>query len=98
MSRLTRRMFLARGIQLPAAMLIVQSAAGACVDPDELSDSVQSMRDSLEYTDVASDARRACAGCAYFQAEKANAPCGHCEVLHGPVSAKGHCVSWTKKT
>jgi uncharacterized paraquat-inducible protein A len=97
MSRLDRRTFLFRGLQLPAALLVSRTAAGACVDPDELSDSVQSMRDSLEYTDAAADAKQSCMGCAYFQAQKAGATCGNCEVLHGPVSAKGHCVSWTKK-
>jgi uncharacterized paraquat-inducible protein A len=97
MSRLTRRTFLFRGVQLPAAMLVTHAAVGACVDPDELSDSVQSMRDSLEYTDAAPDGKQSCNGCSYFQAQKAGASCGHCEVLHGAVSAKGHCVSWTKK-
>lgn len=97
MSRLTRRTFLFRGAQLPVALLVTHAAAGACVDPDELSDSVQSMRDSLEYTDAAADAKQACGGCSYFQGAKAGAACGNCEVLHGPVSAKGHCVSWTKK-
>ena len=97
MSRITRRTFLFRGVQLPAAMLVTHAAVGACVDPDELSDSVQSMRDSLEYSDAAPDAKQSCSGCSYFQAQKAGAACGNCEVLHGPVSAQGHCVSWTKK-
>jgi hypothetical protein len=98
MPRYDRRRFLTRGLQLPAAFLLTRAAAGACVNPDELSDSVQSMRDSLEYKDAAPDPKQACAGCSFFKADKPGSSCGHCEVLRGPVSAKGHCVSWTKRS
>jgi uncharacterized paraquat-inducible protein A len=106
MSQLNRRTFLLRGVQLPATLLVMSSGAlawsksnaAACVDEDELSDSVQSMRESLEYTDKAADAQRVCNGCSFFKAEKPNAGCGHCEVLGGPVAAAGHCVSWTKRS
>jgi uncharacterized paraquat-inducible protein A len=105
MSPLTRRKFLLRGVQLPAALVVTSSAAltwtkanaAACVDADELSDSVQSMRESLEYTDAAPDPKQVCNGCSFFKPPKANASCGPCEVLGGPVSATGHCVSWTKR-
>lgn len=96
MSRFDRRRFLACGICAPAALWVTQSAGAACVDPDELSDSVLSMRESLDYTDTAANAKQACGGCAYFKAAKPSDACGHCEVLRGPVSGKGHCVSWTK--
>jgi hypothetical protein len=98
MSQLDRRTFLIRGLQIPAAILAADVAVGACVNPDELSDSVQSMRESLEYTDAAADAKQACNGCALFMPAKDTAGCGHCEVLAGPVNAKGHCVSWTKRS
>jgi high potential iron-sulfur protein len=99
MPRFDRRMLLVRGLQLPVALLLGRAAVGACVNPDELSDSVQSMRDSLEYKDTAPDAKQACSGCAFFKAEKkAGGACGHCEVMRGPVSATGHCVSWTKRS
>lgn len=98
MSCFDRRKFLLRGVQLSAAALVADTAVGACIDPDELSDSVQAMRESLEYTDTAADAKRACNGCAYFMRAKAGDSCGTCEVLGGgPVSAKGHCVSWAKR-
>jgi uncharacterized paraquat-inducible protein A len=92
-----RRGFLVRGVQLSAAALVAKTAAGACVDPDELSDSVSAMRESLEYTDAAADAMRSCSGCSFFKSAKPGESCGNCEVLGGPVSAKGHCVSWTKR-
>ena len=97
MSRFDRRKFLVCGMYAPAALFVAGSATAACVDPDELSDSVLGMRDSLEYTDSAADAKQACSGCSYFKATKPADPCGHCEVMRGPVSAKGHCVSWTKR-
>jgi uncharacterized paraquat-inducible protein A len=82
---------------MPAAAMLAASARAACVDPDELSDAVQGMRDSLSYTDAAADAQRACRGCTYFKPAKPSDACGHCEVLGGPVSARGHCDSWTKQ-
>ena len=97
MSRFDRRKFLACGMCAPAALFVAGSAAAACVDPDELSDSVLGMRESLEYTDSAADAKQACSGCSYFKAPKPADPCGHCEVMRGTVSSKGHCVSWTKR-
>jgi hypothetical protein len=97
MPRLNRRTFLVRGLQLPAALVVGHAAVGACVNPDELSDSIQSMRESLEYADAASDPKQACNGCSFFKPAKAGASCGPCEVLGGPVDAKGHCVSWTKR-
>lgn len=96
-SRFDRRNFLTCGLALPAAVLIARPAVGQCVDPDELSDAVQGMRDSLGYTDAAPDAQKTCGGCAYFKAAKAGDECGTCELLTSPVSAKGHCDSWTKR-
>ena len=91
---------------MPATLLVLSSGAlawskskaAACVDEDELSDSVHSMRESLEYTDQAPDTQRVCKGCSFFAALKENPGCGHCEVLGGPVNQAGHCVSWTKRS
>ena len=98
MSCFSRRRFLACGLVVPTAALLAGTGAAECVDPDELSDAVQGMRDSLSYTDTAPDAQRACNGCTYFKPAKPSDACGHCEVLGGPVSAKGHCDSWTKRS
>ena len=97
MSRNDRRKFLKLGWQVPAALVFANSALGACVDPDELSDSVRGMRESLEYMDTAADAKQSCSGCSFFKPAKPGDSCGHCDVLTGPVSSKGHCVSWTKR-
>ena len=97
MSCWDRRKFLACGLTLPAAALIAKTAVAECVDPDELSSSAQSMRDSLEYTDAAPDPSQACKACNYFQHAKPDETCGQCSILGSPVSVKGHCNSWTKR-
>lgn len=71
-------------------------ASDACVDPDEISDGEQSMRQSLAYTDTAADSTKACKGCGYFSASH-TASCGQCLILQGTVAAGGHCDSWTTK-
>ncbi|WP_129646975.1 hypothetical protein [Peristeroidobacter agariperforans] len=92
-----RRRFIAYGLQASALICVSAAAGPACVDPDDLSDSVQGMRDSLEYTDAAADPKQACRACSYFKPAKASDDCAHCEVLNSPVRASGHCVSWTKR-
>lgn len=95
MSFIDRRRFLRCGLQLSAAAVLADTASAACVDPEELSDSVIGMRESLDYTDAGADANAVCRGCSFFNPDQD--ACGYCEVLRGPVSATGHCVSWTKR-
>lgn len=97
MSSINRRRVLMWGLQLPAAALLPDASIGACVDPDELSDSVVGMRESMEYTATSADANAVCGGCMFYKPAKPGAACGHCEVLQSPVSSAGHCVSWTKR-
>jgi hypothetical protein len=97
MSCFDRRKFLTGGLIASTTVLFSEAAIAVCVDPEELSDSVQGMRDSLEYTEAAADPKQTCGGCAFFKPVKSGDSCGHCEVLGGPVGAKGHCVSWTKR-
>jgi|GEM_PF-1141542 hypothetical protein len=97
MSRFDRRKFLASGLQLSSVVFVAKARASACVDTDELSDSVLGMRESLEYTDEGKNPQQVCNTCTYFKPAKPGDSCGPCEVLTSPVSAKGYCVSWTKK-
>ena len=92
-----RRRFIAFGMQVSALIGVCATARAACVDPEELSDSVQGMRESLEYTDAASDPKQVCKGCSFFKPANDGDACANCEVLASPVSATGHCVSWTKR-
>jgi len=78
----------------------VFAAAGkdtGCVDPEQLSDGEISLRESVKYTDASATAK-SCAGCAFFQASSEAPKCGHCQILNGPVSASGHCTSWSPKS
>jgi hypothetical protein len=93
-----RRRFIAYALQASALICASASVRAACGDPDDLSDSVQSMRESLEYTDAAADPKQACKACSFFKPAKAGDDCAQCEVLNSPVRATGHCVSWTKRS
>jgi hypothetical protein len=93
----TRRSVLRLAVALPLAVGAAACGkgptAGACVDPGQLSEADTTMRASLQYVDNAADPQQACGGCAYFKA--AEGGCGACEILKGPVSATGHCTSWS---
>lgn len=93
-----RRNFITHGLRISALICAGATARAACVDPDELSDSVQSMRESLEYTDVASDEKTSCKDCYFFKPVKVGDECANCEILSSPVTATGHCASWTERT
>jgi hypothetical protein len=48
---------------------------------------------SLEYRDQPLGAK-CCAGCTFFLGALAPRGSGHCAVVAGPVSPRGHCVAW----
>lgn len=93
-----RRRFISVGLRASALILAGGSVRAACVDPDELSSSVQGMRESLEYTDMAPQADQSCRHCSFFKPDKPEQACAHCEVLASAVSAAGYCMSWTKRS
>lgn len=93
-----RRRFITVGLRASAWVLAGSSVRAACVDPDELSSSAQSMRESLEYTEVALEANQSCRQCSFFKPDKPEQACAHCEVLASAVSATGHCMAWTKRS
>ena len=106
-----RREILCRGLELLTAVAALPiavsraSAATSCVEADS-----QPLRESLHYTDMAPEAAKACAACAYFTGEERKAAegpkppaderkplCGQCMIFSGPVNATGHCDSWSMK-
>lgn len=93
-----RRKFIADGLRTSALICAGVTARATCIDPDELSDSVQSMRESLEYTDAAPANKQSCKDCYFFKPAKPDDVCANCEVLASPVKATGHCDSWTERT
>ncbi|NQX88476.1 MAG: high-potential iron-sulfur protein [Halioglobus sp.] len=51
------------------------------------------MRKTRKYTDRSTSPNQTCATCQFFRLDQVDI-CGHCEILAGPVSAEGHCLSW----
>jgi High potential iron-sulfur protein len=70
--------------------------APACSDPDNLSNSEQALRKSLDYVETSADAKKTCRGCSFFALE-GQGPCGSCQIMNGTVNANGHCTSWNSK-
>jgi len=100
-SRFPRRALLLNALRVAATLTVFNKALAqsqpTCIDPDELSDSQISLGASLRYTDQSAQAGKACGGCAYFHAAEPPG-CGKCDILSRPVSATGHCVSWSAKS
>src|SRR5262245_57008849 len=100
---LSRRTVLCRGVGLPLGGLIiasgVASAANAadkvCADPKAMDSGQKSIRESLNYVEMAKDQTMVCGGCGFF--EKPADGCGHCQIFQGIANAKGHCDSWAPK-
>jgi hypothetical protein len=65
-----------------------------CSDPAGLSDSDNSLRESLHYTEASPRSDKVCGRCAFFQLSAANS-CGTCKLLKGPVNPQGRCDSWS---
>jgi high potential iron-sulfur protein len=104
-TNMSRRALLVRACEIPVAGVAVFLSACAdkqpssvCVDRDKLNEAESSLRASVQYTDRAPDPANQCRGCAYFRSAAEGAACGTCQILNGPVSATGHCTSWSAKT
>lgn len=95
---LARRRFLTlAALGAPLAMLGAGAArAAACYDPAALPLSQKNRRRSLGYVEAATDAARRCQGCAFFTAA-AEAGCGTCGLLAGPVNAGASCNSFAPR-
>jgi hypothetical protein len=73
------------------------AAPAACYDPATLSLSQRNRRRSLGYVDVSPDAKKTCAGCAFYTAG-GEAGCGACQLLSGgPVRGGAVCTSFAAK-
>lgn len=98
---LSRRQLLSGTVKLSmaGALAIIggcgKSTSLVCADPDQLTDSENSLRASLQYAETSSIKEQVCAGCGFFKQSK-NEPCGTCDLLKGPVNPRGRCDSWSK--
>jgi hypothetical protein len=97
MSQYSRRQVITRAAQMVAGLSMAtiaskgsRAAATSCTDAGSAS-----LRESLHYTDAASNPAEACGACGFFTASDGG--CGSCTIMSGSVSAKGHCDSWSAK-
>ena len=102
-----RREFLGQLVLLMLG-LAVPAASGCsrggpvCSDPDLLSTPERELRAAQGYAETSphGEAKR-CSGCQFFTAASSAAPaqaaCGSCQILGGPVNPAGHCNSWAAK-
>ena len=104
---ITRRAVLRNGIKfsLGGAALFGLGACGGsdnrqvvCNAQGQLSNSDQSMRNSLGYADVSPNPQQVCGGCMYFTSQEPGEGCGSCELLPGQVNSGGRCDSWGAKS
>jgi hypothetical protein len=72
-----------------------QAAAGKGCDAP-ITPQSQQLRKSLQYVDQSPHPEKNCANCAQYLADKFG-ECGGCNLIPGPVQAKGYCLSWAAK-
>lgn len=108
-SKMSRRMLLLRGLQIPIAggALIGLSACGrvensdegsamVCADTGTMTSAEESVRRTLNYMEISPDPAKTCTDCEFFHAPKATGGCGTCEMFGGqPVNPGGRCDSWS---
>jgi hypothetical protein len=96
----SRRSLLSSALSIAAvgtaadSLLACSKSAPLCSDPAHLTDAENSLRTSLNYQEHSGQDGQACAGCAFFQADK-DSLCGTCKLLKGPVNPLGRCDSWS---
>ena len=103
---LSRRNLLRQSVQLPLGGLLLAAAASpaafaadakkVCADPKAMDSGQRSIREALNYVEMAKDPTMTCADCGFFQATADG--CGTCMIFTGPANAQGHCESWSAKS
>lgn len=68
-----------------------------CESLSGLSESDLQIRTSLAYADESPYSDQVCDNCQYWIAPQAEAACGGCVAIQGPIQAKGYCSYWAPK-
>jgi len=84
--RLTRRNVVAGAAAL-AGLAVLPRLAGAAKAP----------KSALKYQDTPHDGQD-CAGCIQYEPGKSASAMGTCKVVEGPISPKGWCLAFVKKS
>lgn len=100
----TRRQFLLEGAGLGLAGLgyfvwTGCSEADPCSDPESWTTGQASLRASFHFEARSPHGEaKQCGGCEFFRPKADDGHgCGDCSILHGAVSSKSYCDSWTAK-
>ena len=103
--KISRRTLLLRGLQVPAGAGLALGLASCggegaaelvCADPGAMTSAEESVRRTLNYTELSRDPAQVCAGCEFFSGAGEAGGCGSCEIFGGkPVNPDGHCDSWS---
>ncbi|MCL4296675.1 MAG: high-potential iron-sulfur protein [Anaerolineae bacterium] len=77
-----------------------KAAAGTtvCAAPAELSALESATRKALNYVDESPEPEKVCANCRFFKPPEANATCGGCEIVGGPIAPRGTCNTWAAQS
>jgi hypothetical protein len=101
---LSRRELLNNAATLSALAVFGATACGkstpaalSCTDTSALTPSERSVRMTLGYADVSTEAGKSCLTCQQYIAAPAAGACGTCKVLKGPINPAGYCKSFAAK-
>jgi hypothetical protein len=71
------------------------SAVGSqCVENIDLSWRETMGREAVSYVDESPNPAQLCSNCRFYQPSDADAACGTCEIVAGPIAAAGYCSAW----
>ena len=66
----------------------------SCMDTSGLTDAEVAQREATQYVDATPDMEKTCSNCQLYTAPAADAQCGGCTVIKGPVHPNGYCTLW----
>jgi len=73
------------------------AAADPCADTTGLTDAELNMRQTLQYVTKTPEPEKLCDNCKFWTPPEAGTECGGCQLIKGPINAKGYCTSWFTK-
>lgn len=73
-------------------------AAGGCTDVSGLTEQELNQRVNVyKYVDQTPDPEKPCSACALYVEAPEGAACGGCQLVKGPISPDGYCISFAPK-
>ena len=72
-------------------------ASDPCADTSGLTEAELTMRTNLKYVAESPEEGKLCDNCNFWTDPEAGQACGGCQLIKGPIHAKGYCISWVAK-